>query len=225
MKGCFVMSVTISPSVLACDFTKLGEEVADIERCGADMVHLDVMDGTFVTNLSFGLPVIEALRKKSGMVFDVHLMIDEPHRYAKRFIEAGADILTFHIEAEKNIGELLELIRANGAKSSLSIKPATPASAVFPYLEKCDMILVMTVEPGFGGQSFIPETLDSVRALKQMIDASGRDIDIEVDGGITKDTIPEAYKAGANVFVAGSAVFRAADPAVAINELKSACEI
>lgn len=212
--------IKISPSVLACDFTKLGEEVADIERAGADMVHLDVMDGMFVTNISFGLPVIEALRKKSDMVFDVHLMIDEPSRYAKRFIDAGADILTFHIEAEKNVGELLDFIRANGAKASLSIKPATPASAVFPYLEKCDMILVMTVEPGYGGQALIPETLDKVKEIRNEIIKRGLSTDVQVDGGITPANAKNAIDAGANVLVAGSSVFRAEDRKAAIDALR-----
>ena len=212
--------IKISPSVLACDFTKLGEEVSDIERSGADMVHLDVMDGMFVTNISFGLPVIEALKKKSNMVFDVHLMIDEPMRYAKRFIDAGADILTFHLEAEKNVGELLDLIRENGAKASLSIKPATPASAVFPYLEKCDMILVMTVEPGYGGQPLIPETLDKVKEIRREITKRGLSVDIQVDGGITPANAKQAIDSGANVLVAGSSVFRAENRKTAIDALR-----
>lgn len=212
--------IKISPSVLACDFTRLGEEVSDIERAGADMVHLDVMDGMFVTNISFGLPVIEALRKKSNMIFDVHLMIDEPSRYAKRFIDAGADILTFHIEAEKNVGELLDLIRAAGAKASLSIKPATPAAAVFPYLEKCDMILVMTVEPGYGGQPLIPQTLDKVKEIREEITKRGLSTDVQVDGGITPANAKDAIEAGANVLVAGSSVFRAENRKAAIDALR-----
>lgn len=212
--------IKISPSVLACDFTMLGEEVSDIERAGADMVHLDVMDGMFVTNISFGLPVIEALRKKSNMIFDVHLMIDEPSRYAKRFIDAGADILTFHIEAEKNVGELLDLIRAAGAKASLSIKPATPAAAVFPYLEKCDMILVMTVEPGYGGQPLIPQTLDKVKEIREEITKRGLSTDVQVDGGITPANAKDAIEAGANVLVAGSSVFRAENRKAAIDALR-----
>lgn len=212
--------IKISPSVLACDFTMLGEEVSDIERAGADMVHLDVMDGMFVTNISFGLPVIEALRKKSNMIFDVHLMIDEPSRYAKRFIDAGADILTFHIEAEKNVGELLDLIRAAGAKASLSIKPATPAAAVFPYLEKCDMILVMTVEPGYGGQPLIPQNLDKVKEIREEITKRGLSTDVQVDGGITPANAKDAIEAGANVLVAGSSVFRAENRKAAIDALR-----
>ncbi len=210
--------------MLAADFSKLGEELKRIEN-HADMLHLDVMDGVFVPNMSFGQCVISSIRKCSNLTFDVHLMITNPMRYIADFAKAGADIITIHYESCDNQIEVLKAIRELGKKASISIKPATPAFILEPLLEYVDMVLVMTVEPGFGGQSFIPETLDSVRAIKQMIAASGRNIDIEVDGGIAKDTITEAYKAGANVFVAGSAVFRAPDPAEAIKELKSACEI
>ena len=212
--------IKISPSVLACDFTKLGEEVADIERAGADMVHLDVMDGRFVTNISFGLPIVEALRKKSQMVFDVHLMIVDPELYAKRFIDAGADIVTFHYEASKDPAALLDLIRENGAMAAISIKPGTPAAAIFPYLEKCDMVLVMTVEPGYGGQALIPETLDKVRVLRDEIAKRGLDVYIQVDGGINPDNAPMAIEAGANILVAGSSVFKAADRKEAIDKLR-----
>ena len=213
--------IKISPSVLACDFTKLGEEVADIEKCGADMVHLDVMDGVFVTNISFGLPVIESLRKKSGMVFDVHLMIDKPERYAERFIKAGADILTFHFEACEKPKELLDLIRASGAKAAISVKPATPIESIFPYLEHSDMVLVMTVEPGYGGQALIPETLEKVRALRCEIERRGLNVDIQVDGGITKDNAKIAIESGANILVAGSSVFKAEDRRAAIDSLRA----
>lgn len=212
--------IKISPSVLACDFTRLGEEVADIERAGADMVHLDVMDGRFVTNISFGLPVIEALRKKSKMFFDVHLMIVEPELYAKRFIEAGADLVTFHYEATEKPGELLDAIRENGAKAAISIKPNTPADVIFPYLEKCDMVLVMTVEPGYGGQALILETLDKVKAIREEITRRGLSVDIQVDGGITAANAKNAIAAGANVLVAGSSVFKAADRKSAIDSLR-----
>ena len=213
--------IKISPSVLACDFTRLGEEVDDIEKCGADMVHLDVMDGVFVTNISFGLPVIESLRKKSGMVFDVHLMIDKPERYAERFIKAGADILTFHYEACEKPKELLELIRASGAKAAISVKPATPIESIFPYLEHSDMVLVMTVEPGYGGQALIPQTLEKVRELRCEIERRGLNVDIQVDGGITKDNAKTAIESGANILVAGSSVFKAEDRRAAIDSLKA----
>lgn len=210
----------ISPSVLASDLSNLASEVAEIATAGADMVHLDVMDGVFVTNMSFGMPIIESLRKKSDMVFDVHLMITKPEKYAKRFIDAGADILTFHLEACEDSGALLDEIRANGAKSALSIKPATPAEAVFPYLEKCDMILVMTVEPGYGGQSFMPDMLEKVRKIRAEIEKRGLDIDIQVDGGLNPETAKLAREAGANVIVAGSSVFKAQDRRAAIDALR-----
>jgi len=212
--------IKISPSVLACDFTKLGEEVADIERAGADMVHLDVMDGKFVTNISFGLPVIEALRKKSGMVFDVHLMIDAPEVYIDRFIDAGADIVTLHTEATDDVDGAIEIIKKRGKLAAVSVKPNTPIETVYPYLEKCDMILVMTVEPGYGGQALIPECLEKVKKLRAELDRRGIDIDIQVDGGIKPENAPDAVKAGANVLVAGSSVFRAEDRKAAIDALR-----
>lgn len=210
----------ISPSVLACDLSNLAQEVAVIERAGADMVHLDVMDGLFVPNMSFGMPVIEALRKKSGMIFDVHLMIVNPENYAERFIDAGADIVTFHLEASENPAALLERIRARGVKAAVSIKPATPASAVFDLLDKCDMVLVMTVEPGYGGQSLIPETLKKVTELREEIVRRGLDVDIQVDGGINPRNAKDAVAAGANVLVAGSSVFKAEDRHAAIEALR-----
>ena len=212
--------IKISPSVLACDFSRLGEEVADIEKCGADMVHLDVMDGMFVTNISFGLPVISALRKVSGMVFDVHLMIEAPERYAERFIKAGADILTFHHEASEDTGALLNRIRELGSRSSVSVKPATPVEQIFPYLDDCDMVLIMTVEPGYGGQKLIPETLDKVKTLRAEIETRGLNVDIQVDGGITAENASQAVSAGANVLVAGSSVFGASDRKQAIEALR-----
>ena len=213
--------IKISPSVLACDFSRLGDEVADIERCGADMVHLDVMDGMFVTNISFGLPVISALRRVSGMVFDVHLMIEAPERYAERFIAAGADILTFHHEATKDTGALLKKIKELGARASVSVKPLTPVEEIFPYLDDCDMVLIMTVEPGYGGQKLIPETLEKVRRLREEAERRGLDIDIQVDGGITGENARDAVNAGANVLVAGSSVFGAPDRKKAIDSLRN----
>lgn len=210
----------ISPSVLAADFTKLGEELLDIERAGADMVHLDVMDGVFVTNISFGLPVIEALRRKSGMVFDVHLMIVEPEKYVERFVDAGADIVTFHHEATKDTAAVLKMIKAKGARAAVSVKPNTPVEEIYPYLELCDMVLIMTVEPGYGGQALIPETLEKVGKLKAEIEKRGLSVDIQVDGGINEKNAPDAVSAGANILVAGSAVFKAADRKAAIDVLR-----
>lgn len=212
--------IKISPSVLAADFTKLGEEVRDIERAGADMVHLDVMDGIFVTNISFGLPVISSLRKVSNMFFDVHLMIDRPERFAKRFIEAGADILTFHYEACEDSASLLREIRELGCKSAISVKPNTSVREIFPFLDLCDMVLVMTVEPGYGGQALIPETLEKVKVLREEIERRGLAVDIQVDGGITSDNAQNAISAGANVLVAGSSVFKASDRKKAIESLR-----
>lgn len=215
--------IKISPSLLAADFSALAKDVARIEN-SAELLHLDVMDGVFVPNMSFGQCVVGALRPHSKLIFDVHLMITDPIRYIKDFAKAGADIITIHYESCDNQIETLKAIRELGVKAAVSIKPATPAFVLEPLLEYVDMVLVMTVEPGFGGQSFIPETVESIKAVKAMIEASGRDIDIEVDGGITKDTIRAAYDAGANVFVAGSSVFRAADAEAAIASLRTACE-
>ena len=212
--------IKISPSVLACDLSCLASEVADIERAGADMVHLDVMDGAFVTNISFGLPVIECLRKHTDMVFDVHIMIADPEAYAERFIKAGADILTFHYEASKDPEALLKLIREKGAKASVSIKPATPAEVLYDLLPLCDMVLVMTVEPGYGGQAFMPEMLEKVRKLRAEAEKRGITLDIQVDGGINPETAKLAVEAGANVLVAGSSVFKSADRRAAIDALR-----
>jgi len=212
--------VKVSPSVLASDLSRLATEVVEIEKAGAEMAHLDVMDGVFVPNMSFGMPVIEALRNKSNIIFDVHLMIVSPEKYAKRFIDAGADIVTFHYEACEDSEALLDEIRANGAKAAISIKPATPAEDIFHLLKKCDMVLVMTVEPGYGGQKFMPEMLEKVSKLRAECDRLGLDMDIQVDGGINPETAAMAVKAGANVLVAGSSVFKSDDRAAAINALR-----
>ena len=213
--------IKISPSALACDLTRIGEEVCEIERAGAEMVHLDVMDGVFVPNSSFGLAVLEALRKKSTMFFDVHLMIDKPEKYIERYItECGADLVTFHLEATDVPYECLEMIKKHGKCAAVSIKPKTPVEAVYPYLDRCDMVLIMTVEPGFGGQSFMPDMLEKVKALRAEIERRGLNVDIQVDGGINSETAKLARAAGANVFVAGSAVFKAADRRAAIDALR-----
>ena len=212
--------IKISPSVLAADLSNLACEVADIESAGADMVHLDVMDGMFVTNISFGLPVIASLRKKSNMIFDVHLMIESPERYASRFIEAGADILTFHLEACKDPSSLLDEIRSQGVMAGISIKPNTPTESLYPFLEYCDMVLIMTVEPGYGGQQLIPETLEKVRKIKAEIQKRGLNVEIQVDGGINADNARDAVNAGASILVAGSSVFKNRDRKAAIDALR-----
>ena len=212
--------IKISPSVLAADLSNLAKDVMDIESAGADMVHLDVMDGIFVPNITFGMPVIKALRDKSNLIFDVHLMIDKPERYAMRFIDAGADILTFHFEACENPTELLEEIREQGVMAGISIKPATPVEDIYPLLEQCDMVLVMTVEPGYGGQKLIPETIEKVRKLKAEIENRGISIEIQVDGGVNSDNAKTLVSAGAGILVAGSSVFKANDRKAAIDALR-----
>lgn len=213
--------IKIAPSVLACDFSKLGEEIERVEKAGADFLHLDVMDGMFVPNISFGPDIIGSVRKKSGLVFDVHLMIENPGRYIARFAACGADIITIHYESCDNQKEVLEMIREAGKIPSISIKPATPAFVLESLLPYVKMVLVMTVEPGFGGQKFMPDTMESVRALHGMISAGGYSIDIEVDGGIGKETAAIAAAAGANVFVAGSSIFKASDAEKAISDIRA----
>ena len=212
--------VKVSPSVLACDLSKLYEEVKSIEAAGADMVHLDVMDGVFVTNISFGLPVIASLRKTTDMFFDVHLMIDKPERYISRFIDAGADLVTFHYEACEDPLAAVKLIRSFGKKSGISVKPATSVEHIYPLLDECDLVLIMTVEPGYGGQAFMPEMLDKIRALREEIDRRGLATDIQVDGGINEETGRLVREAGANNLVAGSYVFKANDRKKAIDSLR-----
>ncbi len=216
--------IKISPSVLACDFSRLGEEVQRVEDAGAELLHLDVMDGLFVPNISFGPDIIKSVRKQSKLIFDVHLMIENPARYIDKFIDAGADIITFHYESCENHEEVLQMIRSAGIKTSVSIKPATPAFVLEPLLPYLDMVLVMTVEPGFGGQKFMLETMENVRSLRNMIKSGGYEIDIEVDGGINAESAAIAAAAGANVLVAGSSVFRADDAEKAIADIRAAAE-
>ena len=199
--------IKISPSMLSCDFSKMGKEAEEIAKSGADMLHLDVMDGHFVPNITFGAPVIKSIRHTSDIVFDVHLMISDPLKYAEDFVKAGADIVTFHIESNSDVKETIDKIKSLSCKVGLSVKPKTPIEEVFPYLEDVDMVLVMTVEPGFGGQSFMYDMMDKITVLKEKLQKIGKTIDIQVDGGINEQTVSVAAEAGANVFVAGSAVF------------------
>lgn len=210
----------ISPSILASDFSRLAEEVKSIENAGADLVHIDVMDGMFVPNITLGAPVIKCLKGKTSLPFDVHLMIQEPIRYIDDFVAAGADIITFHIEATKDVSATIEKIKNAGCKPAISIKPNTPADVVFPFLDELYMVLVMTVEPGFGGQSFMPETMPKVKAIRQEAENRGIDLRIQVDGGIDDKTVSVATENGADVLVAGSYVFKATDRAEAIRKLK-----
>lgn len=213
----------IAPSILSADFANLARDIRDMEKNGADWVHVDVMDGNFVPNISIGIPVVKALRPVTGLPLDVHLMIDRPIRYVEEFVKAGADWLTVHLEADQpqNILACLEKIRSLGCKAALSLKPQTPAEAAIPYLTKCDMILVMTVEPGFGGQKFMADMMPKVRALRQMLEECNPACLIEVDGGVDGETCRVCKESGAQVLVAGSAYFRAADRAAFVKTVQA----
>lgn len=210
------MDIKISPSMLASDYANLQSELEKCEKGGAALIHLDVMDGHFVPNISIGAPVIAAMKKVCNVPFDVHLMISDPYFYADDFIKAGANIITFHTECDSDTEKTINKIIDGGCKAALAVKPNTPIDAVYPYLDKLSMVLVMTVEPGFGGQSFMESTMPKIKALR----AKCPDIDIQVDGGINAETVKIAGEAGANVFVAGSAVFKSDNPAAAIQLLK-----
>lgn len=214
------MSVKISPSVLTADFLTLKDDIKRLEDAGTDMLHLDVMDGIFVPNISFGVPVINSIKKHTSLPLDVHLMIERPHRYIKEFAKV-ADYLGFHYEAGSDIAETLKEIRALGCKSCLTIKPCTEPEKIFEFLPLCDMVLVMSVEPGFGGQKFMPQALEKLAALRKEITKRGLDIMLEVDGGINAETAPQAVRAGADVLVAGSFVFSAEDMKATVESIKN----
>ena len=212
----------VAPSILSADFGNLERDIKMIDHSAAEWVHIDVMDGVFVPNISFGFPVMKPVRKATTKILDAHLMIVNPEKYVKRFAEAGADYVTFHHEACDNPRATIAEIKAAGAKAGVSIKPATPAEAIFDYLAELDMVLVMSVEPGFGGQSFIPDSLDKVRTLRKEIDAKGYNCLIEIDGGISAKNAREVFEAGVDVVVAGSAVFNSENPEQAITDILNA---
>lgn len=218
------MKIQISPSILSADYGNLEPELRRITAAGADMVHIDVMDGHFVPNITLGAPIVKCIRHATDLPFDVHLMISDPQKYIPDFLSAGADSITFHIESDGDTNETIDLILQSGKKAAIAVKPATPIEAVYPYLDKISMVLVMTVEPGFGGQSFMEDMMPKIVALRQECARRGiENMDVQVDGGIGAKTIAVAAKAGANVFVSGNALFSSADMQKTIAEFKALC--
>ena len=215
--------IKVAPSILSADFVNLERDIRALKETGADYVHVDVMDGLFVPNITIGIPVVAAIRRITDMPLDVHLMIDRPLRYVDEFCKAGSDLLTVHVEAdtEENTLAALKRIRKNGVRAAISVKPKTPAEAVLPFLPCCDLILVMTVEPGFGGQSFMQDMMPKLKTIRGYIDAQNPGCELEVDGGVNAETARICRENGANVLVAGSAYFKAADPAAFVRAVKA----
>jgi ribulose-phosphate 3-epimerase len=201
--------IKLAPSILSADFARLGEQIDEVVRAGADYIHVDVMDGHFVPNITIGTPVVAAIRPVTSLPLDVHLMIEHPERYISEFVQAGADIITVHVEASTHLNSTIELIKKLGAKAGVSLNPATPIGAVEEFLPHVDLVLVMSVNPGFGGQSFIPATLPKIASMRKLLDDRGLSAELEVDGGINADNVPDIVKAGATVLVAGNSIFRA----------------
>ena len=214
------MKYYVSASVLSADLLDMRSEIKKLEENGVDMLHFDVMDGVFVNNITYGLPVLEQVRRATDMTLDVHLMITDPLRYVDSFAKAGADIISFHSESVSDVRKTIKAIKAAGVRAALAIKPKTPAESVYELLPELDMLLVMTVEPGFGGQSFIPDTVEKVRLIRNKINELGLDCDVQVDGGINYETAPIVREAGANVLVSGSCLFRAEDMSEAVRKIK-----
>jgi ribulose-phosphate 3-epimerase len=217
--------IKIAPSILSADFANLERDVKVIEQAGAELLHIDVMDGHFVPNITIGAPVVKSLRKVTKMVMDVHLMISHPENYIKDFVDAGADIITVHAEAATHLHRLIQMIKKEGCKAAVALNPATPLSVLDYVLDDLDMVLIMSVNPGFGGQKFITSALDKIKNLRNMINERNLNIDIQVDGGVGIDNIAEVVSCGANIIVAGSAIFNSPDPTLAVKKMKEAVRV